>query len=197
MVTKNVYVVRFIITTIIPVLLKKRVFRDLSNVTNQPQLTFPEFATAMYLTSMKMSGSEIPLSLPDSVRNEIRNAVFIIQGNQQPQQSLVPANIATQPTGYTQQPAMTGGLSSNMLQNNMAFANRMMPHTSYYTPPAGFESLSKNVKIPWAVTDEEKKQYTKIFKAWDTDKKGVLSGEKAKEIFTQSGLPQNVLMQIW
>lgn len=158
---------------------------------------------------MKMSGSEIPPSLPDNIRNEIRNAVFAVQGNgipqqqslvpamQQPQQTAAPPNISAQPTGYMQNPAMTGGLSSSMLQNNMAFANRMMPHTSYYTPPAGFESLSKSIKIPWAVTDDEKKQYSKIFKAWDTEKKGTLSGEKAKEIFTQSGLPQNVLMQIW
>ncbi|CAO3649843.1 unnamed protein product [Mucor fragilis] len=190
---------------------------DLSNVTNQPQLSFPEFATAMYLTSMKMTGSEIPASLPEDIRNEIRNAVAAVQNG--PQQSLVsqqptgympsqPTGYASsQPTGYMQQPMMTGVTPMNggpqvpmptgMAGNNLDFTNRMMPHTTNYTPPSGFESLSKNVKIPWAVTVEEKKQYSKIFKAWDTEKKGTLSGEKAKEIFSQSGLPQNVLMQIW
>ncbi|KAL9540770.1 hypothetical protein MBANPS3_009495 [Mucor bainieri] len=188
---------------------------DLSNVTNQPQLSFPEFATAMYLTSMKMTGSEIPASLPEDIRNEIRNAVAAVQNGQQPQQQSLVSQQATgyvpsQPTGYMQQPMMTGvappmqggpqvAMPTGMAGNNLDFTNRMMPHHSstYYTPPSGFESLSKNVKIPWAVTVEEKKQYAKIFKAWDTDKKGTLSGEKAKEIFSQSGLPQNVLMQIW
>ncbi|KAL7335733.1 hypothetical protein PS15p_201163 [Mucor circinelloides] len=198
---------------------------DLSNVTNQPQLSFPEFATAMYLTSMKMTGSEIPSSLPEDIRNEIRNAVAAVQNG--PQQSLVSQQptgyvpsqptgyvpsqptgyVPSQPTGYMQQPMMTGVTPMNggpqvpmptgMAGNNLDFTNRMMPHTTNYTPPGGFESLSKNVKIPWAVTVEEKKQYSKIFKAWDTEKKGTLSGEKAKEIFSQSGLPQNVLMQIW
>jgi hypothetical protein len=201
-------------------------YRDLSNVTSQPQLTFPEFATAMYLTSMKMTGSAIPATLPDEIRNEIRNAVSIVQGNtsnslvqqQQQQPTGIPqqptgmpyTNLSSQPTGFNsnlQQPMMTGvtpmmsgpqvAMPTGMLGNNMNFTNRMMPHSVNYTPPAGFESLSKNVKIPWAVTTEEKKQYSKIFKAWDKDRKGTLSGDIAKEIFSQSGLPQNVLMQIW
>lgn len=201
--------------------------RDLSNVTQQPQLTFPEFAVAMYLTSMKMTGSDIPASLPDEVRNEIQHAVAAVQGQPQQQQSVVPLaqqqngipsysnpqlNIPSQPTGMynnLQAPMMTGvtpmmnagspqvSMPTGMLGNTMNFTNRMMPHSGNYTAPAGFESLSKNVKIPWAVTSEEKKQYSKIFKAWDTEKKGTLSGDTAKEIFSQSGLPQNVLMQIW
>lgn len=209
--------------------------RDLANVTQQPQLTFPEFAVAMYLTSMKMTGSDIPATLPDEVRNEIRNAVAVVQGNgiqqqaivltaqqQQQQPTSMPSsysnpstpqlNMPSQPTGMynnLQAPMMTGITSmmnsggpqvtmpTGMLGNNMDFTNRMMPHSGNYIPPSSFESLSKNVKIPWAVTAEEKKQYTKIFKAWDTEKRGVLIGETAKEIFSQSGLPQNVLMQIW
>ncbi|KAI8636920.1 hypothetical protein BD408DRAFT_425404 [Parasitella parasitica] len=191
---------------------------DLSNVTNQPQLSFPEFATAMYLTSMEMTGIDIPAALPDDIRNEIRNAVIAVQN--EPQQSLIPQQstgflplqstgyVSSQTTGYgMQQPMMTGvspmnggpqvAMPTGMANNNMDFTNRMMPHTATYTPPSGFESLSKNVKIPWAVTAEEKKRYSKIFKAWDTENKGILSGDKSKEIFSQSGLPQNVLMQIW
>lgn len=186
---------------------------------------------------MKMTGSAIPASLPDEIRNEIRTAVSIVQGNtsnslvQQQQPTGIPqqptgvplpsqqqqqptnmpyGNLSSQPTGFNsnfQQPMMTGvtpiiggphvAMPTGMHGNNMDFTNRMMPHSVNYTPPAGFESLSKNVKIPWAVTTEEKKQYSKIFKAWDKDRKGTLSGEVSKEIFSQSGLPQNVLMQIW
>jgi hypothetical protein len=197
----------------------------------------------MYLTSMKMTGSDIPATLPDEVRNEIRNAVAVVQGNG-PQQAIIPMaqqqqqhptgipsfsnsttpqlNTPSQPTGFStstptgmynntnlQAPMMTGitpmmnsggpqvVMPTGMAGNNMDFTNRMMPHSGNYIPPSSFESLSKNVKIPWAVTNEEKKQYTKIFKAWDTEKRGVLTGDTAKEIFSQSGLPQNVLMQIW
>ncbi|KAI9477845.1 MAG: hypothetical protein EXX96DRAFT_568407 [Benjaminiella poitrasii] len=161
----------------------------------------------MYLTSMKMTGSTIPSILPESIRNEIRNAVSIITSSTS--SSLVlpsPSTINIQPTPTLSQSTPTGYYSSQlpqvamptgMLNNTLNFTNRMMPNSTYIS--ASFEPLSSSssVKIPWAVTDEEKKQYTKIFKAWDTDKKGVLTGKTAKEIFSQSGLPQNILMQIW
>ncbi|KAI8332056.1 hypothetical protein BC941DRAFT_359657 [Chlamydoabsidia padenii] len=97
-------------------------------------------------------------------------------------------------TSYQQQVPMPTG----MYGHNMAFANQMMPKADYSrNQQHHYERLAGKVKIPWAVTTEEKKQYSKIFKAWDTDKVGYLTGDKAKEIFNQSGLPQNVLMQIW
>ncbi|KAI8994918.1 hypothetical protein BDB01DRAFT_714837 [Pilobolus umbonatus] len=130
------------------------------------------------------------------------------------------ANIPQQPTGMIgnsvngnisnmQAPMMTGvtpmissygpqiTMPTGMLGNNVDFTNRMMPQSGSYAPPSEFQALSGNVKIPWAVTVEEKKQYKKIFKAWDAENKGFLTGETAKEIFSQSGLPQNILMQIW
>lgn len=188
----------------------------MSNVTNEPQLTFPEFAVAMYLTALKMTGVDIPPKLPDEVRQEIINAVFTIKSSnqnlalmqqQQPTGTLsntihahptgMPVNQTT--TGFQLNPQMGPQIAmpTGMAGNNMDFTSRMMPQTGSYREPSQFQSLSSNIKIPWAVTAEEKKQYTKVFKAWDTENKGTLSGEKAKEIFSQSGLPQNVLMQIW
>lgn len=227
--------------------------RDLSNVTQKPQLTFPEFALAMYLTSMKMTGRTIPTVLPDNIRNEITSAIQSLQPSFQAvhsQPTGLPPNQQPQPTGYPssslvpspqpqrsastsmlnnmaggasplymqqqqhslQIPAMTGmaptaGVGSyqqqvpmptGMYGHNMTFANQMMPNADYSrNQQHHYERLAGKVKIPWAVTTEEKKQYSKIFRAWDSDKQGYLTGDKAKEIFTQSGLPQNVLMQIW
>ncbi|KAF7731690.1 actin organization and endocytosis protein [Apophysomyces ossiformis] len=216
---------------------------DLANVTQTPQLTFPEFALAMYLTSMKMTGRDIPQVLPEAISNEIKNAVRMIQsGGKIASQAtgIVPAiqqpsatgfqprsysssmlntmsgghPLQAQMTGYQQPmttglqvPMMTGAttfsgpnvpMPTGMHGNNLDFANRMMPQSSAsFQPTTQFQSMSSKVKIPWAVTTEEKKRYKKIFDAWDSDKKGFLTGEKAKEIFTQSGLSQNVLMQIW
>ncbi|KAI9270637.1 hypothetical protein BDA99DRAFT_557454 [Phascolomyces articulosus] len=284
---------------------------DLSNVTQEPQLTFPEFAVAMYLTSMRMAGRDIPTALPDQIRNEIETATVMVKSTvtssappqhtglqpmatgitpqrslstsmlsslaggqqsipQQQQQQLqqqqsfptglqaqmtgmqpLPTGIRSQPTGMTalqsqptgmttgiqsqptgmtmtglpsqptgmttglqsqptglQVPMMTGvtpmlvgnqqiAMPTGMGGNNLNFMNQMMPGAE--VPPAGqdFQSLAGKVKIPWAVTTEEKKRYSKIFKAWDEENKGYLTGDKAKEIFTQSGLAQNILMQIW
>ncbi|KAI8099000.1 uncharacterized protein BX664DRAFT_363189 [Halteromyces radiatus] len=103
-------------------------------------------------------------------------------------------------TGYTPTPGASYQqqvpMPTGMQGNNLAFANQMMPNFSV-NQQHHYERLAGKVKIPWAVTTEEKKQYSKIFKAWDSEKQGFLTGDKAKEIFTQSGLPQNVLMQIW
>ncbi|CEG77062.1 hypothetical protein RMATCC62417_11866 [Rhizopus microsporus] len=189
---------------------------DLSNVTNEPQLTFPEFAVAMYLTALKMTGVDIPPKLPDEVRQEIINAVFTIKSSnqnlalmqQQQPTSTLSNTIHAHPTGMPVNQTTPGfqlnpqmgpqiAMPTGMAGNNMDFTSRMMPQIGSYREPSQFQTLSSNIKIPWAVTAEEKKQYTKVFKAWDTENKGTLSGEKAKEIFSQSGLPQNILMQIW
>lgn len=262
-------------------------------MTQEPQLTFPEFAVAMYLTSMRMTGRDIPSTLPDAIRNEIQTATAMIRSTADavapqptglrsssspsllgvqpmPQrsnstsmlQSLAKGQtIQSQPTGYQQsqptglqqpsftglqaqmtgvqpmptglqQPSMTGlasqptgmlqqqqqptglqvpmitgvtpmmgnniqvAMPTGMAGNNMDFTNQMMPDAQMGGNHQ-FQAITGKVKIPWAVTTEEKQRYSKVFKSWDTDNKGYISGDKAKEIFTQSGLAQNILMQIW
>ncbi|KAI9310620.1 hypothetical protein BX666DRAFT_2021646 [Dichotomocladium elegans] len=104
-------------------------------------------------------------------------------------------------TGVT--PIMGSNLNvpmpTGMAGNNLQFMNQMMPGapSNAAAGPQQFQAIKDSVKIPWAVTNEEKERYSKVFRSWDEDGKGYISGEKAKEIFTQSGLAQNVLMQIW
>lgn len=139
-----------------------------------------------------VSSSLIPSPQPQrsasaSILNNLAGGTSPIYMQQQSPVGM-PTNSGTLP----QVPMPTG-----MYGNNLAFANQMMPNSKFSSQPQAFQRLSNKVKIPWAVTAEEKKQYSKIFNAWDTEKVGYLTGEKAKEIFTQSGLAQNILMQIW
>lgn len=129
-----------------------------------------------------------------------------------------PGSLQPQMTGYQQMqptglqvPMMTGvtpmmvpnqqiPMPTGMNAHNLDFTSRMMPMpTGMYLANRRkeFQPLTGKIKIPWAVTDEERERYREIFKAWDKEKKGYLTGDMAKEIFSQSGLPQNVLMQIW
>lgn len=55
----------------------------------------------------------------------------------------------------------------------------------------------KTPKIPWALTKDERKNYDQIFRAWDKDGSGFISGEMAREVFGQSGLGQDDMAQIW
>ncbi|KAG8217055.1 hypothetical protein J3R82DRAFT_5048 [Butyriboletus roseoflavus] len=48
-------------------------------------------------------------------------------------------------------------------------------------------------KIPWALSKAEKKQYDQIFRAWDAQGTGFISGQ----VFGQSGLDRNDLARIW
>ncbi|PVI00276.1 hypothetical protein DM02DRAFT_642557 [Periconia macrospinosa] len=50
----------------------------LSDTTKSGQLLFPEFALAMYLCNLKMTGKDLPPNLPDRVKNEVSSMVDII-----------------------------------------------------------------------------------------------------------------------
>jgi hypothetical protein len=62
----------------------------LSDTTKSGQLLFPEFALAMYLCNLKLTGKDMPASLPEKVRNEVSSMVDIISfgvGDDTPQQT--------------------------------------------------------------------------------------------------------------
>ncbi|KAJ6013962.1 hypothetical protein N7540_008553 [Penicillium herquei] len=50
----------------------------LSDSTKSGQLFFPEFALAMYLCNLRLTGREVPTSLPETVKNEVSSMVDII-----------------------------------------------------------------------------------------------------------------------
>ncbi|RMZ89080.1 hypothetical protein DV736_g3690, partial [Chaetothyriales sp. CBS 134916] len=50
----------------------------LSDTTKSGQLLFPEFALAMYLCNLKLTGKDLPSVLPDKVKNEVSSMVDII-----------------------------------------------------------------------------------------------------------------------
>ncbi|KAI6037806.1 hypothetical protein EDC04DRAFT_2868580 [Pisolithus marmoratus] len=52
-------------------------------------------------------------------------------------------------------------------------------------------------KIPWALSKAEKKNYDQIFRAWDVQGTGFISGQTALEVFGQSGIDRNELAKIW
>ncbi|KAJ1919315.1 RNA polymerase II transcription factor B subunit 1 [Mycoemilia scoparia] len=49
----------------------------------------------------------------------------------------------------------------------------------------------------WAISPQEKAQYEVIFRKWDLNCRGFLSGDQAREVFTQSGLSKKELGKIW
>lgn len=52
--------------------------RVLSDSTKSGQLLFPEFALAMYLCNLRITGRDLPTVLPEQIRNEVSSMVDII-----------------------------------------------------------------------------------------------------------------------
>jgi hypothetical protein len=52
-------------------------------------------------------------------------------------------------------------------------------------------------QMSWGLSKAEKKQYNDIFRSWDAQGTGFISGQTALEVFGASGLPKDDLARIW
>ncbi|WVF66967.1 hypothetical protein IAT40_001710 [Kwoniella sp. CBS 6097] len=112
-----------------------------------------------------------------------------------------------QPTGLPHDPRLQSMMQSFMPSNiNQPFAPSGVPQfnqpSTQQPLSQQFQSLLQNPsvntpKVPWALSRQEKKDYDQIFRAWDTQGDGFITGEMARGVFGQSGLGQDDLMKIW
>ncbi|KAH7911883.1 hypothetical protein BJ138DRAFT_1062162 [Hygrophoropsis aurantiaca] len=136
------------------------------------------------------------------------------------------STLAAQPTGFAGRtpaplvPQMTGFVDPRLQMMSSSFmpANTSAPYTASGAPqlaPApqqqlGGLSLQQSFqqhnqhrgvgsapKVPWALSKAEKKNYDQIFRAWDAQGSGFISGQTALEVFGQSGLDKNDLARVW
>ncbi|KAF7972256.1 hypothetical protein HWV62_18572 [Athelia sp. TMB] len=135
--------------------------------------------------------------------------------------------ISSQPTGFPGRvggggplvPQMTGYVDPRlqMMQSQFMPANVSAPYSAGGAPQLqmqpqqmGGMSLQQSFqehnqasrgtaapKVPWALSKAEKKNYDQIFRAWDAQGTGFISGQTALEVFGQSGLDKNDLARIW
>ncbi|KAF5005853.1 hypothetical protein FDECE_7738, partial [Fusarium decemcellulare] len=97
----------------------------LADTTRAGQLYFPEFALAMYLCNLKLTGKQLPPNLPENIKNEVSSMVdiisFSVADEGGPSASTTPApdirtNTATPPTIQQPQPQAS---NSQLLQAQM------------------------------------------------------------------------------
>ena len=134
--------------------------------------------------------------------------------------------LLSQPTGFAGRspaplvPQVTGFVDPRLQMMSSSFmpANVSAPYTSAGAPQLaplpqqqlGGLSLQQSFqqhnrahgrgttpKLPWVLNKAEKKQYDQIFRAWDAQGTGFISGQTALEVFGQSGLDRNDLARIW
>ncbi|KAF9875482.1 hypothetical protein CkaCkLH20_06863 [Colletotrichum karsti] len=108
----------------------------LADTTRSGQLHFPEFALAMYLCNLKLTGKSLPSTLPDNIKNEVSSMVDIINfsiaedaGRTTPG-STATGRSSTEPTIHQPQPQAS---NSQLLQAQMTgFPGQQQPQ------PTGF-----------------------------------------------------------
>ncbi|KAI5465787.1 hypothetical protein BGZ63DRAFT_113809 [Mariannaea sp. PMI_226] len=93
----------------------------LADTTRAGQLYFPEFALAMYLCNLKLTGKQLPPTLPDVVKNEVSSMVDIISFSVPDEAGSgttpdIRTNTATPPTIHQPQPQSS---NSQLLQSQM------------------------------------------------------------------------------
>lgn len=139
-----------------------------------------------------------------------------------PSPSLGGPGLSAQPTGWAQpqigQPTGIGGYNNPQLQ---MMSSTLMP-SSLPVPTAlpqyaggNFQqqqgiSLQQSFQqqnqqqhgtaapaMSWELSRDEKKNYDQIFRAWDQRSTGFISGDVAKEVFSQAGLDRDDLARVW
>ncbi|KAI9015102.1 hypothetical protein BC832DRAFT_589560 [Gaertneriomyces semiglobifer] len=104
----------------------------------------------------------------------------------------------TSPMSLT--PAQTGNATVANMNANMGLPmnlNINMPAMATGAPGAQQAQQSQGQERKWAITPAEKGQYDAIFKVWDAERTGYITGDRARNIFQQSGLPGSILAHIW
>ncbi|CAG8600471.1 2134_t:CDS:2 [Funneliformis mosseae] len=127
-------------------------------------LTFPEFALSMFLTNLKLKGNELPSKIADNISNEVMGVIEQIKA------------IERMSMGHTMGQYASGFQNNAMIPSMMPFTQRMLPQQN---PQQQYSTtgIVGNAKIPWAVTPEEKIQYREIFRQWDSQGVGYLTGK--------------------
>lgn len=136
-------------------------------------------------------------------------------GPSQPQQSMMLGSFSTVPSSFlsTFMPsnpnASWGGNTSsntNNYQQQQQYAQQQHivgpsapppPSLPQYFQQHNQQTMGQSqVQVQWSLTADERRNYDKIFRAWDLGS-GYIDGNRATDVFKESGLEREDLMKIW
>ncbi|KAJ3270432.1 Intersectin 1 (SH3 domain protein) [Terramyces sp. JEL0728] len=95
-------------------------------------------------------------------------------------------------------PQMTGLSGVQSMQHSMTGSSGQSGQQGLFNNHNQMRNLMATpVSNQWAVSLQEKQQYEAIFKSFDPEGTGFLSGDRAIAVFAQSQLRENMLAHIW
>ncbi|XP_036373279.1 epidermal growth factor receptor substrate 15-like 1 isoform X2 [Megalops cyprinoides] len=152
---------------------------DLSDIDKDGHLDRDEFAVAMHLVYRALEKEPVPSVLPSSLvpPSKRRKSVGVLPG--------------TVPVLPASPPPPKDSLRSTPSHGSMNSLNSAGSLSPKHTLKSSQHSVN------WVVPVADRGRYDDIFLKTDADLDGFVSGQEVKEIFMQSGLPQNLLAHIW
>ncbi|XP_022081647.1 intersectin-1-like isoform X2 [Acanthaster planci] len=154
---------------------------NLADMNGDGKMDKQEFSIAMYLIKRKLQGTELPSTLPPSLK-------------QHPSPSMGGGFGGSFSMGTTSQ--MLGQSGPAGFQGIPRSAT--LPHTATQPIQGSPERSASMTSSPeWSIPHGSKLRYKQTFNTSDKTRSGFLTGPQARQILVQTGLPQGILAQIW
>ncbi|KAL7821353.1 endocytic protein [Trichoderma aethiopicum] len=153
---------------------------SLADTEQRGALALPEFIIAMHLITSFKAGEL--RTLPNVLPAGLYEVAIRIASAAAPRQS----------------PANTGGISA--IPRQLSGSAQQQRTGSPLNRPPMVAAQATGVAVPnndWAITPADKARFDQIYLDFDKTNKGYITGEEAAPFLSQSGLPEDVLAQIW
>ncbi|XP_048108147.1 epidermal growth factor receptor substrate 15-like 1 isoform X3 [Alosa alosa] len=152
---------------------------DLSDIDKDGHLDREEFAVAMHLVYRALEKEPVPSVLPSTL---------IPPSKRKKSVSSLPGTVPGLPASPPPPKDSLRSTPSHGSMNSLNSAGSLSPKHSL---------KSSQHSLNWVVPTTDRGRYDDIFLKTDGDLDGFVSGLEVKDIFMQSGLPQNILAHIW
>ncbi|XP_075063486.1 epidermal growth factor receptor substrate 15-like 1 isoform X4 [Mixophyes fleayi] len=150
---------------------------ELSDIDKDGHLDRDEFAVAMHLVYRALEKEPVPSVLPQS----------LIPPSKRKKTPTFPGAVPVLPASPPPKDSLRSTPSHGSMSSLNSAGSLSPKHSSKPSQPA----------VNWVVPLTDKIRYDDIFLQTDLDMDGYVSGLEVKDIFMQSGLPQNILAHIW
>ncbi|KAM5192473.1 epidermal growth factor receptor substrate 15-like 1 isoform 2-T2 [Mantella aurantiaca] len=150
---------------------------ELSDIDKDGHLDRDEFAVAMHLVYRALEKEPVPSVLPQS----------LIPPSKRKKTPTFPGAVPVLPASPPPKDSLRSTPSHGSMSSLNSAGSLSPKHSTKSSQPA----------LNWVVPLTEKLRYDDIFLQTDLDMDGYVSGLEVKDIFMQSGLPQNLLAHIW
>lgn len=163
---------------------------ELADQDKDGNLDRPEFVVAMHLVYQALAKKAIPAVLPPELKKELNGL-----NNSNSSDGGFVANF---PTDIAPPPVPPLPVSVVHTLSRAPPSVPPLPAALMHGPmPVLSQPIVPLTSKDWVVSTIEKLKYDEIFERSDIDRDGLVSGGEIKDVFLQSGIPQNCLAHIW